>query len=352
MENKTYRIIVVGPTGSGKSQFCNFVQRDLSNSINKVDESLGSCTKEPFSNIFTRNKTNLEFIDTPGSNDSSNNEIIHLQKLVDYLIKKGEIDYIILLLKFGDKYTNNTREYIDTLAKIFTPTEFFRHLCVIFSHFPIKPKKKDISKKEIFINEIKNILTQSFNMQQNQNIIIPDPKVYFLDTEIDEDEKTYEEKFQETIDILIRQIKLDVKIYGTINTKNLDLTGKSSKIRAEKMKKEIEELKKQNYKEKLIIENEKKKRIELQREIENKNGNLEEIKRKERRLRELLQKEENRIKNLEERKRRDEERIRQLEIEQNNINQEADNKDIVIGVLGGLGSILSLVLFALLSSRK
>ena len=28
-----YRVMVVGPTEAGKSQFCNFIQRDLTNSI-------------------------------------------------------------------------------------------------------------------------------------------------------------------------------------------------------------------------------------------------------------------------------------------------------------------------------
>ena len=49
---KTYRVIVIGPTGAGKSQFCNFVRRDKSNSINKVSDSLDSCTQDPFSNTF------------------------------------------------------------------------------------------------------------------------------------------------------------------------------------------------------------------------------------------------------------------------------------------------------------
>ena len=52
--SRSFRVIVVGPTGAGKSQFCNFVQRDINNSINKVSDSLNSCTKDPYSNYFTR----------------------------------------------------------------------------------------------------------------------------------------------------------------------------------------------------------------------------------------------------------------------------------------------------------
>lgn len=52
--NKLYRVLVVGPTGSGKSQFFNFVQNDMNNSVNKVSFSLNSCTQDPKSNTFER----------------------------------------------------------------------------------------------------------------------------------------------------------------------------------------------------------------------------------------------------------------------------------------------------------
>ena len=66
-----YKIVVVGPTGAGKSQFCNFIQKDLTNSINRVSDSLDSCTQDPFSNYFKRQENNFEFIDTAGNSDSS-----------------------------------------------------------------------------------------------------------------------------------------------------------------------------------------------------------------------------------------------------------------------------------------
>ena len=49
---RIFRVLVLGPTGAGKSQFCNFIQRDLTNSINLVSDSLDSCTIDPQSNEF------------------------------------------------------------------------------------------------------------------------------------------------------------------------------------------------------------------------------------------------------------------------------------------------------------
>ena len=142
---KSYRVIIVGPTGAGKSQFCNFVIRDSTNQINKVSDSLNSCTIDPFSNYFSRENTNYEFIDTAGSSssDSSNDDNKNLEKLVNYLRTKKEIDYIILLLKFNERLTKETREYIEILGKILTPGEFYTHLCLFFTKFPANPSKRD-----------------------------------------------------------------------------------------------------------------------------------------------------------------------------------------------------------------
>ena len=213
---RVYRVIVVGPTGAGKSQFCNFVQKDITNSLNTVSDSLDSCTQEPSSNCFTRQNTNYEFIDTAGSADSSNNDIKNLEKLVEYLKIKKQIDYIILLLKFNERVTKDTREYIGTLGKIFTPGEFYTHLCVCFTKYPENPSKKDNKIKIKSIEEINGILRQAFNL--NKNASIPDVKVYFLDTEYDEDDETYIEKYQDKVDIMMDQMKLDVEMNYSINT--------------------------------------------------------------------------------------------------------------------------------------
>ena len=143
MESKElYRVLVVGPTGSGKSQFCNSVQRDTTNTKNKVSHKLKSCTKDPNSNIFKRNNTNYDFIDSAGSSDSENDDIKNLNLLIEFIKKKKSIDYISLLLKFGERITNETKKYLETLGNIFTAREFYTHLCVLFTKFPIKPKKK------------------------------------------------------------------------------------------------------------------------------------------------------------------------------------------------------------------
>lgn len=306
MEDKDlYRILVVGPTGAGKSQFCNFVQRDITNSKNKVGVGLRSCTKGPQSNIFTRNNTNYDFLDSAGSSDSDNDDIKNLNLLIDFIKKKESIDYITLLLKFGEKITNETKKYLETLGKIFTAGEFYTHLCVFFTKFPTKPKKKDRALKDETKKEINEILKEIFHI--DKEIQIPDVKVYFIDTEIDEDDNTYDEKSQDTIDIMIKQMKLDIKKYNSINTKNFDVTGE----RIENEKKQIEALKKQLEEEKLKKEkeDEEKKRI-----IEEMQKMKEDDKKKEEELKNILKK---------------------FQEEQRKIDEDAKNRNIEIERLDG-----------------
>ena len=306
MEDKDlYRILVVGPTGAGKSQFCNFVQRDITNSKNKVGVGLRSCTKGPQSNIFTRNNTNYDFLDSAGSSDSDNDDIKNLNLLIDFIKKKESIDYITLLLKFGEKITNETKKYLETLGKIFTAGEFYTHLCVFFTKFPTKPKKKDSKLKDETKKEINEILKEIFHI--DKEIQIPDVKVYFIDTEIDEDDNTYDEKSQDTIDIMIKQMKLDIKKYNSINTKNFDVTGE----RIENEKKQIEVLKKQLEEEKLKKEkeDEEKKRI-----IEEMQKMKEDDKKKEEELKNILKK---------------------FQEEQRKIDEDAKNRNIDIERLDG-----------------
>ena len=306
MEDKDlYRILVVGPTGAGKSQFCNFVQRDITNSKNKVGVGLRSCTKGPQSNIFTRNNTNYDFLDSAGSSDSDNDDIKNLNLLIDFIKKKESIDYITLLLKFGEKITNETKKYLETLGKIFTAGEFYTHLCVFFTKFPTKPKKKDRELKDETKKEINEILEEIFHI--DKEIQIPYVKVYFIDTEIDEDDNTYDEKSQNTIDIMIEQMKLDIKKYNSINTKNFDVTGE----RIENEKKQIEVLKKQLEEEKLKKEkeDEEKKRI-----IEEMQKMKEDDKKKEEELKNILKK---------------------FQEEQRKIDEDAKNRNIDIERLDG-----------------
>lgn len=303
---KLYRILVVGPTGVGKSQFCNYIQKDPTNTKNKVSDSLDSCTQDPAPNVFERQNAKFDFIDSAGNNDSYNNDDINLEKLVNFLKTINQIDNIFLLLNFGERVSNSSREYIKKLGKIFTPMEFYNHLIIVFtkSGDPQKLKKKKEKNKD----EITKILKETFKIENT--IIAKIPDVYFIDTEFDEDSQTFDETSQETVDIILKKLLLDDEKYKykPINTSNLDISGENTKKREENEKYEIELIKKKYEELKLQKEAEEKKKKKLEEEIKKNKKNEKERLRKEKELQELLKKQE-------EEKKRNEERRKQIEKE-------------------------------------
>ena len=280
-----------------------------------------SCTQDPFSNIFTREGINLELIDTAGSSDSSNNDERNLNNLVNYLKNKKQIDYILLLLKFGERLTSETQKYLFDLGKIFTPSEFYFHLCVIFTKYPIHPKKKDRETRDLFIKEINETLKESFKLKINQEL--PEIDVRFIDTDIDENEEgelLYDEKSQNTVDIIIQKIKLNCEIYTSINTENLDCTGVNAQKRRDEEKRQLEEKVRK-------LEEEKKRKEEEQKEMER----LRKLKDEEnkRRYQEMLKQKEEEKKRLEQMARIEKERREQIEREKKRIEEEEKRKNIL-----------------------
>jgi len=256
--NKIYRVLVLGPMGVGKSQFCNFVQNDIHNSINKVRFSLNPCTQDPKPNFFEKEGIQYEFIDTAGNGDSPDIDENNLKKLVNYLKSVKKIDYILLLLSFGERVSNDTKEYIKKLGKIFTPMEFYNHLSIIFTKSPEsseKISKKNAKKYSIMKEEITEILKKTFDVKDT--LIDKYPEVYFLDTYFDEDTKCFDvgEEFVKTLNILLKQLRLNADKYNSIKTINIDIEGENVKLRIKKEQKELDILKEK-------IKNEKKEQFQ------------------------------------------------------------------------------------------
>ena len=261
--NNLIRTVLIGPTGAGKSQFCNFIHKDLTNSICTVSNSLNSCTKEPKSTIVERQNIRLELIDSPGSSDSNNNDEENLKKLALYLRGKKELNQILLVLSFHDRLSRDTRQYLNILSWIFTPRQFLTNLMIIFTHYPENPDEDDISKYELFKKEIKQELDKIF--QVPAELKLPDIPIYFMNTKIFKKDgiKFFDKNSELAANDFIEELKLRISstTYSIIDTTDLDCDKESIVQKIEKEKsmilKEIEELKK-----------DKEKREKLNRDLE------------------------------------------------------------------------------------
>ena len=255
MESKIYRIAVIGPTGAGKSQFCNFCIKDITNKTYEVSNSLNSCTKDPFSTIpFERNNINIELIDSAGSSDSGDKDIENLKKFVVYLREKKELDYILLLLRFDDRVTGETKKFVETLSNIFAPFEFFSHLSIIFTRSPIDPDVDELEKRKKYSLEIGEIIDKIFQLNENHKKLLEPNKTFFIDTKLRKhgNQKNYDEQSQKTVDVILDWIKYNSKRIGPIKTENLDYSEENIKIRRdqelEELQKKINEIEEKNKK--------------------------------------------------------------------------------------------------------
>ena len=257
-----------------------------------------------------------------GNSDSDDNDIINLEKLVNYLKKLKKINYIILVLKFGERFTGDTKQYIETLGKIFTVSEFFCHLGIVFTKFPNKPNEQDLKTKARFSLEINKLYRKIFKLKDN-DIIPENDNIFFIDTKIDKENEAFNEDNQKTVDILLKQIIYIQKKYFPINTENLDISGKSVKARREKeleiLKKKIEEEKRMKELAEKKAKEAKKREEEFKKEMLRKKKEIEkanelERKKKEKEYNELLRKSnEDRKRNEEEKKKIEEENKRLLQ---------------------------------------
>ena len=168
---------------------------------------------------------------------------------------------------------------------------------------------------------------------------MPEIKVYFVDTEYDEDEEKYDERYQNAVDIMIMQMKLDVYKYNSLNTSDLDYSGNRTENKIRQRLSTIADLDKL-IQEKIKSEKDKEKNInKLKDEIQkakNKNINNKELQEKEKEL-------ENLSKELEDEKNLNNKKLEELRNFEQNCNEyqkiidnEAKEKGINVSYLDNL----------------
>ena len=228
--SKIYRIVPLGPTGSGKSQLCNFIYKDKSNTKFEVSDSLNSKTKNPQFELCTRNDINIELVDTAGCSDSNGDDEKNFKKLIEKLREKKTIDLFLLVFNCTGRIDQTTRDYIKLISNTFTPTEFYNHLVVIFTNYKKNPTKKEKNKLDKKVGEIKDLLKEIIGIGDGENTVTP--KAYEIDTET-VDNNEFVEKFQATIDVILLNMKANVMEFGEVNTETIKYNGKKDRLKEE-----------------------------------------------------------------------------------------------------------------------
>ena len=157
------QVVLIGPTGSGKSLFANRLsgyQGDSdANGYFQASENMQSCTTKLSKLIvYNLHAVNISVLDTPGIFDSDDRDIVYQHNLINYLQGSNGINSFLLILK-KERLSN----FIQTMLKDFHQTfgdKFWSHLIFVINFWNERERKNWEKWRESFRNRIR----EDFNL--------------------------------------------------------------------------------------------------------------------------------------------------------------------------------------------
>jgi len=151
-------VILLGPTGAGKSNLGNIV---LGSELFTVSADPNSETKETIGKLGKFRDTSVFIIDTPGLNDSDGFDSVHVAKMVDYIKLQTQIDAVVVVLNYqSPRISNSLIRMLKLYCYIFKKSDFAKNVCFLFT-FSIRVNDLAMAKrKEDYHNKLQEIMTE------------------------------------------------------------------------------------------------------------------------------------------------------------------------------------------------
>ena len=193
--NTVYKkgVIILGETGVGKSNLGNFLINDT---LFPISSSLNSETQ----NVSKGESNEIISIDTPGVNDTSNDENIEEKHLIDIL--KGfknekSLNTILILLNYQQpRLTRNLKIMIKLFCSIFKISFFMKHLGIIFTRCfneDGRPDDEELLKtRNDYDVEIKKLIKSTLINEE-----FADDKIQYFFVNLNPKKKVLDKKTQE-----------------------------------------------------------------------------------------------------------------------------------------------------------
>ena len=245
-------VIILGETGVGKSNFGNFL-------IKTNNFKTSSSTNSETQHVIYGESKEIIVIDSPGANDSSQNDDIeeeHLIEIVKAFKKAKYLNTILILLNYQQpRLSKNLRIMIKLFSSIFKISFFLKHLGIVFTRCfdeDGRPEQEDLDeKKKEWDKEIKLIIKSTLINEE-----LTDDKIQYFFVNLNPKKKELDKGTDEEM----RRLKLWIISNEFINT---DIVEENDHPGYKEEEEEQEYEKKNIEGEKLVIKKFKKIRKKL-----------------------------------------------------------------------------------------
>ena len=135
-ENALKIIVLLGESGAGKSSLGNCLLALDSATGFKESSETESCTKKTslISGLWVTNGTECAIIDTPGLNDSDNDDTEHIRGIVEFLRHKGQVNNFLIVRNGHHPRMNHSFKSMLSTFELTFGEDFWHHVVIVVSH--------------------------------------------------------------------------------------------------------------------------------------------------------------------------------------------------------------------------
>jgi len=167
--------------GNGKSSLCNFILGKQAFSISNRPESETKITQGERG---INDKNGIFIIDTPGLQDSKDEDKEHIIQMIDYIKEHPELQAILIVFNFHQsKLPSYVSSMIKLLCNIFPGSNIWDHVALVWTkcYFYIPPEEK---KKRVNINNMRFMpKVMELVKETNGGKPIKDLPTFFIDSD-------------------------------------------------------------------------------------------------------------------------------------------------------------------------
>eukprot|EP01103_Thecamoeba_quadrilineata_P007850 TRINITY_DN17670_c0_g1_i1.p1 TRINITY_DN17670_c0_g1~~TRINITY_DN17670_c0_g1_i1.p1 ORF type:complete len:485 (+),score=62.98 TRINITY_DN17670_c0_g1_i1:4-1458(+) len=190
-----FSVVVLGETGNGKSQLCNFLS---GSELYPASSGANSKTEETTINVVDviGLGRKVRLCDTPGMNDSENRDSKHIEKMVTILKQVDDVKAFILVINSEQPRFSDRMKQICKLFRDVFKADYLVNLCLVFTRWYWD--KATEGRRQRSGKDQKTVRKEFNEILKTQLDIDFDINVYFLDADPspDDEESVHKSKLE------------------------------------------------------------------------------------------------------------------------------------------------------------